>query len=102
MRKAVILVNGVKAGIFEELDHTKYKFSYIHGYNGPPISLTLPLSDKEYEFEQFPAFFDGLLPEGTLLEALLRKAKLDQNDYFGQLLQVGHDVVGAVTIEELK
>jgi serine/threonine-protein kinase HipA len=37
-----------------------------------------------------------------MLEALLRQCKLDRNDYFGQLLRVGKDVVGAVTIEEIE
>ncbi|RYW70038.1 toxin HipA, partial [Legionella pneumophila] len=43
-----------------------------------------------------------LLPEGIMLEALLRKYKIDKNDYFGQLIIVGQDVVGAVTIEEIR
>ena len=55
-----------------------------------------------YVFPAFPAFFEGLLPEGMMLESLLRKFKLDHTDYFGQLIQVGHDLVGAVTVEEIK
>ncbi|MGQ3891658.1 hypothetical protein [Legionella sp. CNM-4043-24] len=35
-----------------------------------------------------------------MLEALLRKYKIDRNDCFSQLVLVGQDVVGAVTIEE--
>ncbi|MDX2346428.1 MAG: HipA N-terminal domain-containing protein [Legionella sp.] len=48
----------------------------------------------------FPGFFEGLLPEGVILEALLRQYKIDENDYFQQLIIVGRNVVGAVTIEE--
>ena len=51
-----------------------------------------------YRFKAFPSFFEGLLPEGPQLDALLRKAKLDKKDYFGQLLQVGNDLVGSVTV----
>ena len=40
------------------------------------------------------------MPEGFQLEALLRQRKLDRNDRFGQLLQVGADTVGAVTVNE--
>jgi serine/threonine-protein kinase HipA len=61
----------------------------------------MPVKNREYTYNVFPAFFEGLLPEGVQLEALLRKYKLDKNDYFGQLLQVGHDTVGAVTIEDV-
>jgi serine/threonine-protein kinase HipA len=100
--KARILVNGIEAGLLEKLTEQQYKFTYDAGYQGAPVSLAMPVKQSVYEFNQFPPFFEGLLPEGNMLEALLRKYKLDKNDYFGQLLKVGHDVVGAVTIEELK
>lgn len=100
MKKAHVFVNHVFAGILEELPENKYRFSYDDNYSDSPISLTLPIQQKVYEFNQFPAFFEGLLPEGIQLEALLRKYKLDKNDYFGQLLQVGGDLVGAVTVKE--
>lgn len=99
MRKICVLINGVQAGILEEIEKGKYKFSYDDNYHGAPVSLTMPLTNKFYEFDRFPPFFEGLLPEGIMLEALLRKYKLDQNDYFGQLIKVGHDLVGAVTIK---
>ena len=102
MRKARILVNGIEAGLFEKLKGDKYKFTYHPDYQGAPISLTMPLTNKIYEFDEFPSFFEGLLPEGVMLEALLRKHKIDQNDYFGQLIRVGQDVVGAVTVEDLE
>ncbi len=102
MRKARVLVSGIEAGILEKLNGGKYKFTYHADYHGAPVSLTMPLTNKMYEFDKFPPFFEGLLPEGIMLEALLRKYKLDRNDYFGQLIKVGQDVVGEVAIEELK
>lgn len=101
MRKAKVLVNSVEAGLLEELEQGKYQFSYHANYQGAPVSLTMPIKNKVYEYNQFPFFFEGLLPEGVMLNALLQKYKLDKKDYFGQLLKVGRDVVGAVTIEEL-
>ena len=102
MRKARVFIHGIEAGILEELKDGKYLFTYFIKYQGQPVSLTMPLTNKRYVLDVFPPFFEGLLPEGVLLEALLRKYKIDRNDYFGQLIQVGQDVVGAVTIEELK
>lgn len=99
MRKAKIFMNGIEAGILEEISQNQYQFIYHTHYQGAPISLTMPTQKTIYEFNQFPPFFEGLLPEGILLEALLRKYKLDKNDYFGQLIKIGHDVVGAVSIE---
>lgn len=101
MRKARVLMSGIEVAILEELDHGRYKITYRDDYQGPPISLTMPIKNQEYTFAQFPPFFEGLLPEGVMLEALLRKYKLDKNDYFSQLVKVGHDVVGAVSIEEI-
>ncbi len=103
MREANVIINGVLAGILAELEYNRhYRFRYDPDYHGPPVSLTMPVANNNYEFDQFPPFFEGLLPEGIMLDALLRQAKLDRNDYFGQLVQVGHDVVGAVIIEEIK
>lgn len=102
MKKARVLVHGIEAGILDELKGRKYQFTYHADYQGAPVSLTMPLTNRIYEFEIFPPFFEGLLPEGVMLEALLRKYKIDRNDYLEQLIKVGQDVVGAVTIEGLE
>ena len=100
MKIAQVYVHDIAAGILEEQDETTYLFTYFPDYVGPPVSLTMPTTKKEYQFNQFPPFFEGLLPEGVLLEALLRKYKLDKHDYFEQLTCVGHDLVGAISIEK--
>ncbi len=102
MRKAEVLVQNVPAGILEEISPGgPYRFQYVSGYNGNPVSLTMPVRPEPYTFESFPPFFEGLLPEGMQLEGLLRLRKLDRNDLFGQLLAVGSDMVGAVTVREI-
>ena len=101
MRKARVFMHGIAAGILEELPDKHFRFSYNIGYKGSPISLTLPIKNVPYDFDKFPHFFEGLLPEGMLLEAMLRIHKLDKNDYFGQIIKVGRDLVGAATIEEI-
>ncbi len=101
MKKAEIFVHGVSAGIFEEIEKGNlYRFSYRDVYTGPPVSLTMPISSRVYEYKEFPPFFDGLLPEGVMLESLLRLKKIDRSDHFSQLLAVGEDMVGAVTVRE--
>jgi serine/threonine-protein kinase HipA len=98
-RSALVYVGGRLAGRLVEGPGNAYRFTYEAGYDGPPVSLTMPVAGALYEFDRFPPFFDGLLPEGWQLEALLREAKLDRRDYMGQLLAVGRDMVGAVTVE---
>lgn len=102
MRKVNVFVNSVACGELCEIDKHHYRFTYYEHYQGPPISLTMPLLQKRYEYNEFPAVFDGLLPEGVMLHALLKKAKLDYDDYLGQLIAVGRDCIGAITIEEIK
>jgi serine/threonine-protein kinase HipA len=103
VRRAEIFFQDKSAGVLTENDGVPpYLFEYNLDYQGRPISLTLPVTQRKYEFESFPTFFEGLLPEGGQLEALLKQAKLDRDDYFGQLMRVGNDLVGAVTVKELK
>ena len=102
MRKADVFISGKPAGILEEIEYGKlYQFIYHNGYDGIPVSLTMPVEDKLFEFDRFPPFFDGLLPEGVLLEGLLKQQKIDKYDYFSQLITVGGDLVGAVTVQEI-
>ena len=103
MKYLHILMHGTLAGVLEEVEPGRsYRFSYDPGYTGPPISLTMPVQEEVFEFDRFPPFFDGLLPEGEMLKALLQQAKLDERDYMEQLLAVGVDLVGAVTIEAMQ
>ena len=99
MRRAQVYVNGTLAGELEEQDGT-YAFRYAENYTGTPVSLTMPISQHEFTSEGCPAFFEGLLPEGEMLEGLLRQRKIDRNDLFAQLIAVGAETVGAVTIAE--
>jgi serine/threonine-protein kinase HipA len=98
-RQARVYKAGIPAGILQELEDRSFRFEYIPDYHGPPVSLSMPIQKREWSFDRFPPFFDGLLPEGPQLQALLKIAKLDRADFFGQLLAVGQDMVGDVTVE---
>lgn len=101
MKKAKIYVHGKYAGLLIEYERNKsYSFIYDENYSGPAVSLTMPLDNKEYHYNEFPPFFDGLLPEGYRLKYLLKYAKIDEDNLFDQLITVGKDMVGAVTVEK--
>lgn len=100
MRRVEVFVGNALAGYFIE-DDNKYVFEYAEGYTGQSVSLTMPVSKQKFSFDTFPPFFDGLLPEGQQLEGLLRQHKVDRGDYFSQLMAVGNDLVGAVTVKEI-
>jgi serine/threonine-protein kinase HipA len=98
-RRATVCVDSIRAGVLCEYERgARYELSYDPEYKGAPISLTMPLRSAPYTFRYFPPFFDGLLPEGVQLEALLRSRKIDKDDVFSQLLAVGSDLVGNVTV----
>jgi serine/threonine-protein kinase HipA len=44
-------------------------------------------------------FFDGLIPEGWLLEIAEKNWKLDARDRMGILLATCQDCIGAVSVE---
>lgn len=61
--------------LIESADKNTYTFEYLKGYSGFPVLLTMPIEGKSYTYEKFPPFFDGVLPEGMMLEGLLRQKK---------------------------
>lgn len=101
MKRAKIFIDGKLTGhLVEWKKNHRYEFIYLQEYDGPSISLTMPLTQRVYSFDRFPPFFDGFLPEGLMLDALLQKAKLDRDDRFEQLLRVGGELVGNITVEK--
>lgn len=103
MKKAKVYVNEDYAGDLIEVTKTKsYRFEYLPDYKGMSVSMTMPLSKRIYEYDRFPPFFEGLLPEGRMKEALLQRAKLDEDDLFEQLIRVGQEMVGNVTVKRVK
>src|SRR3954470_23278734 len=102
MRTAEVYQQGQLAGTLDEIDRSHYRFVYAKSYAGEPISLALPVREAPYEFDKFPPVFEGLLPEGLPLDAMLRQYKIDRKDLFKQLVTVGEDVVGSLRIKEVQ
>ena len=63
------------------------------------MSLTLPLQAEAYHSGRLFSFFDGLIPEGWLLETAAENWKLDPRDRMGLLLACCRETIGAVTVE---
>ncbi|MFI0347859.1 MAG: HipA N-terminal domain-containing protein [Chthoniobacterales bacterium] len=98
MKKAIIYQQNSLAGVLEKSEGDGYQFTYAPEYHGAPVSLTMSLDKKNYHFDRFPSFLEGLLPEGELLQALLQRYKIDSTDYLTQLVTVGGDLVGVLTV----
>lgn len=86
----------------EEGYHFTYLDEYLNDSNSEAVSLTLPLqSASHHSLTLFP-FFDGLIPEGWLLEIAQKNWKLDARDRMGLLISTCFDCIGAVSIEPAK
>lgn len=102
-RKANIYVNEEKAGLLEETEtgyHFQYEMEYLVKDYAEPVSLTLPLQEEAYETNVFFPFFDGLIPEGWLLDVVEDTWKIDPRDRMGLLLVSCRDTIGNVSVRE--
>jgi serine/threonine-protein kinase HipA len=75
-----------------------YDSKYLAGPSPYPVSLTLPLTDEVYKNKTLFPFFDGLIPEGWLLDRAAVKWKIKTNDRFQLLLATCSDAIGAVSV----
>ncbi|MEG1395251.1 MAG: HipA N-terminal domain-containing protein [Clostridia bacterium] len=102
-RTAYVYVRNCFAGVLSETDEG-YVFAYDENYmterNNAPVSLTLPINKMPYKSKTLFSFFDGLIPEGWLLDVVSRNWKIDKNDRFGLLLIACKDSIGNVSIKE--
>lgn len=104
MRKAKIIMNDRVAGILSQ-DENGYKFLYNTDYIELPtaqvISLTMPLRLEEYTSKVLFPFFDGLIPEGWLLNLAGKNWKINPKDRMGLLLACCQDCIGAVSVHNI-
>ena len=102
-RRAFVYVYNVYAGELCETDEG-YSFSYDKEYlssgDAHPISLTLPIREESYTSKTLFSFFDGLIPEGWLLDVVSRNWKIDSKDRFALLLVACKDAIGSVSLRE--
>ena len=105
MKRAEVYYKNNLAGLLAETD-AGYEFCYIKDYleskNAKPVSLTLPLTDKPYHSNVLFPFFDGLIPEGWLLDVALRNTDISYLDRMSLLLLCCKDCIGAVSVVPVK
>jgi serine/threonine-protein kinase HipA len=104
MRRAEIKMHNELAGWLKE-DENGYHFQYVPDYlktlNPKPVSLTLPIQEKVFTSKVLFSFFDGLIPEGWLLDIAEKNWKLNPRDRMGLLMACCKDCIGAVSVYPL-
>lgn len=105
MKQAVVFLRDRKAGVLTE-NENGYTFQYDRNFllsdDAEAISLTLPLSEKPFHDKVLFPFFDGLIPEGWLLDIAEKSWKIDARDRMSLLLACCKDCIGAVGVEPIR
>ena len=102
MRSAQILYGDIHAGILKETGSGEYEFlydpEYVVTYPGLFITFTMPVRNEAYINKALFPFFEGLIPEGWLLEIAAKTWKINRNDRMGLLLACCRNCIGAVSV----
>lgn len=105
MRQGQVFYDDVLAGIVTE-DENGYSFVYDDAYLGSdhpqPISLTLPLQREPFHSNVLFSFFDGLIPEGWMLNIAERNWKINRRDRMALLLACCRDCIGNISVIPIK
>jgi len=105
MREAKIYYDKILAGHLTETDEGdyifKYDMKYIEQYPSQFITFTMPVRKEPYVSDRLFPFFEGLIPEGWLLDIASKNWKIKENDRMGLLLACCNNCIGAVSIEPL-
>jgi serine/threonine-protein kinase HipA len=103
MRQALVLYNKTLAGRLTEEDNGEYLFvydpDYVQKFPNQFITFQMPVSPSPYRSKILFPFFDGLIPEGWLLNIAAESWKINKNDRMGLLLACCQNAVGAVSIQ---
>ncbi len=103
MRRAVVYYKDHLAGTITETNDGEYVFQYdgqyVKDYPTAFITFTMPVTDTPYVDKRLFPFFEGLIPEGWLLEIASENWKINRNDRMGLLLACCHNCIGAVSLK---
>ena len=100
-----VFVKNQFCGVVSETDEGylfEYDLFYLKNDFAQAVSPTLPLTKNPYFSKTLFAFFDGLIPEGWLLDLAEKNWKINYKDRMELLLLCCKDCIGAVSIEKIK
>ncbi len=102
MRKAHIFYKEFLAGVLTESDEGEYIFKYaddnVINHQEQFIAFNMPVRNDPYISNRLFPFFEGLIPEGWLLNIASKNWKINKNDRMGLLLACCQNCIGAVSV----
>lgn len=102
MRRGKVFYKDYMAGVITETHEGEFVFQYdlkyVKTHPSEFITFTLPVSVTPYRENRLFPFFDGLIPEGWLLDIAVKNWKINRNDRMGLLLACCQNCIGAVSV----
>lgn len=103
MRRGFVYYKEQFAGTITETDGGEYVFQYdtnfIKEHPNDFITFTMPVREKPYVEKRLFPFFEGLIPEGWLLDIASENWKINRNDRMGLLVACCQNCIGAVSVK---
>jgi serine/threonine-protein kinase HipA len=105
MRRAEIYYKDILAGVLTETNEGQYTFQYekeyVVKYPDQFITFSMPVTEMPYSENRLFPFFEGLIPEGWLLDIASKNWKINPNDRMGLLLACCQNCIGAVSVKAI-
>lgn len=105
MRQGKVFYKNIFSGIITETNDGEYVFKYdedfVNNFPEKFITFSMPVRKESYKDKRLFPFFDGLIPEGWLLDIASKNWKVDRNDRMGLLLTTCRNCIGAVSVEPI-
>ena len=102
MRKGDVYYGQQLAGVITENNDGQFEFQYhseyVKTFPDQFITFSMPVRHEVYVDNRLFPFFEGLIPEGWLLEIAAKSWKLNPNDRMGLLLACCQNCIGAVSV----
>lgn len=102
MRRGRVYYKEAFAGILTETNDGDYVFKYEENYVSEHpfgfLTFTMPVTEIPYKDKRLFPFFEGLIPEGWLLDIASKSWKINPNDRMGLLLACCQNSIGAVSV----
>lgn len=102
MRRGEVYYKDHFAGMITETNEGEYVFQYddeyVQKHPSEFITYTMPVTSRPYIDNRLFPFFEGLIPEGWLLDIASKSWKINRNDRMGLLLACCQNCIGAVSV----
>ena len=94
-----VLIAGTLAGYLHQDGHGVVSFAYDDAYQGPPLSLSMPVTNRIYRDAVVLPYLLGLLPDSERQRrAIARQYDVSAGNPVALLARIGLDCPGAVQV----